>query len=143
MLYDAPDNTWFGGIFHPTQRTPHGLYRPEVGAWVSGTGVLLGMIAEAPGRGPRALEEALQVALRRHRLHRPARLAVQDDRLRERLRGHTDLPIELWGFGRFDSVVGAALERIADRESPPAHAGRSVSHAFARALFVGSAAASV
>jgi hypothetical protein len=111
-----------------------------VGAWVSETGELLGMIAESPGRGPRALEEALQIVLRRHRVPRPARLAVEDYRLRERLRRHTDLPIEPRGHGRFDSVVGAALERIAGGAAPSLRADRAVSHALARALFLGSAA---
>jgi hypothetical protein len=136
MLYEAPADTWFGGIVFPTQHTPHGLYRPEVGAWVSGTGDLLGMIAQAPGRGPRALEQALQVALRRHCLPRPARLAVEDNRLRDRLRRHSNLPIEPWGHARFDSVVGAALERVAGRAAPSPHAERAVSHALARALFL-------
>jgi hypothetical protein len=143
MLYEAPADTWFGGILCPTQHTPPGLYRPEVGAWVSDTGELLGMIAESPGLGLRALEQALQVALRRYCVPRPARLAVEDDRLRERLRRHTSLPIEPWGHGRFHSVVGAALERIAGRPARSPHAERAVSHALARAMFLGSAAASV
>lgn len=138
MLDDAQAQTWFGGIFCPTQRTPLGLYRPEVGAWVSRSGDLLGMIAQLPGHGHRALEQALQVALRRNGQARPARLAVQDDRLRERLRACTDLPIEPRGFGGFDGVVGAALDEIAAHESPPARAERSVSHAFARTLFLSS-----
>ena len=138
MLDDAQAQTWFGGIFCPTQRTPLGLYRPEVGAWVSGTGDLLGMIAQVPGHGHRALEQALQLALRRQGQARPARLAVQDDRLRARLRGCTHLPIEPRGFGRFDDVVAAALDQIAAREFPPARAERSISHALARALFLSS-----
>jgi len=138
MLHDAPARTWFGGIFYPTQHVPHGLYRPEVGAWLSDTGDLLGMIAESRGRGPRALEQALQVALRRHRLPRPARLGVRDDRLHERMRRHTDLPIEPRGHARFDSIVGAALDRIAGRAVPSLHGERAISHAFARALFLGS-----
>jgi hypothetical protein len=143
MLYDAPVDTWFGGIFYPTRCTPHGLYRPEVGAWVGEKGDLLAMIAKWPGRGPDALEQALQVALRRHCLPRPARLAVADADMRERLSRHTDLPIETRGHGCFDSVVGAALERIAGHRAPSRHAERAVSHALARALFLGSAAASL
>jgi hypothetical protein len=136
MPDDTRSHTWFGGLFHPIQHASHGLYRPAVGAWISDDGDLLGMIAAPPGHAARALEQALQAALRRSRLHSPTRLAVQDDRLRERLRRHTDLPIDPQAHPRFASIVGAALARIALRDSVLPHAEPPVSHALARALFL-------
>ena len=133
MLHEARSNTWFGGVFHPIQHTPQGLYRPEVGAWINDAGDLLGMIAAPPGHGSRALQHALQAALRRDRLRCPSRLAVRDDRLRARLRQSTDLPIDPLGPARFDSVVGAALERLAGREASHRPVACQVTHALARA----------
>jgi hypothetical protein len=113
MTVESRERVWFGGISRPRAYASHGLYRPEVAAWLDGSGELLSALATAPGQGSRALECALLAALRRRSLPKPTWLAVEEPGLLDVMGACTELPVRHQKHWAFQLVVAQHLERIA------------------------------
>jgi hypothetical protein len=132
------EQAWFGGIFHPHAYGSHGLYRPEVAAWISNRGELLGALAAPPGHGGRALREALDAALRRKSVAKPTRLAVEQPELVDVLRPGSQLPVRHEKHWAFERVVDDHLDQIAGVGFTQGYVERGVTPALARELFLAS-----
>jgi hypothetical protein len=113
MTVDIQERVWFGGISRPGAYASHGLYRPEVAAWIDDSGELLGAFAAPPGQGGRALERALLSLLRRRSLPTPSWLAVEEPGLLDVLGACAQLPVRHQKHRAFHRVVADHLERIA------------------------------
>ncbi|HEX4353811.1 MAG TPA: hypothetical protein VHZ95_12870, partial [Polyangiales bacterium] len=92
---------WYGGVIRARLYDPQGRHRPDIAAWITEGGWLIGAKAVPPGQGARVLSQLLHDALKQRRITRPRELALESLTLLDTIRSQTDLPLRQgphWGF---------------------------------------------
>ena len=89
---------WYGGVVRARFYDPQGRHRPEIAAWITEAGWLIGAKAVVPGQGTRALGQRLHDGLKQRRITRPRELALENLTLLDAIRSQTDLPLREAGM---------------------------------------------